>query len=160
MRWPQDLLSITKQCVCARGCSYQTSLYALATHNVLYPKAKPWKVFSRVKWSKSKLSYFYLSFSWKKKRNKTRPHLHTWTNPSFPSPTQDAISCRKDLFWFMVSAHRHRESRINGIKCAWWGVGEFHIMVDWEAEYEAWTKWTGLPVVACSSLLKSVRSTS
>lgn len=157
MRWPQDLLSITKQCICAQDCSYQTSPYALATHNVLYPKAKPWKVFSRVKWSKSKLSYFYLSFSWEKKRNKTIS-IHGQTHPS--SPTQDAISCRKDLFWFMVSAHRHRESRINGVKCAWRGVREFHIMVDWEAEYEAWTKWTGLPVVACSSLLRSMRTTS
>lgn len=129
-----NLLSIAKQCICAWHCFYQTSPYALATHNVLYPKVKP-----RAKWSKSKLSYFYLSFSWKKRGTKSNPiSRYGQGHPS--SPTQDAISCRKDIFWLTVSVHRHRESRINGSKCAWWGRGEFHIMVDWEAENEAWTK--------------------
>lgn len=138
-----NLLSITRQCICAQDCFYQTSPYVLATHYVLYPKVKPWKVFSRVKWSKSKLSYFYLSFPWKKRGTKPNPiSRYGQTHPS--SPTQASISCRKDLFWFTVSVHRHKESRINGSKCTWQGRGEFHIMVDWEAENKAWTKWTGL----------------
>lgn len=151
-----NLLSIAKQCICAWHCFYQTSPYALATHNVLYPKVKP-----RAKWSKSKLSYFYLSFSWKKgEQNPTpSPDMDKAILPAppkmqfpaekiyFGSQFQSTVIGKAELMAASVHGGEGENSTL------WWTEKQKMKLGQSRLGYN-------LPVVTCCSLLGPVRTTS